>query len=46
MAAHRNPSLVEQEAFAALHVEIIPGTELMRDVGELHFTHAAGKDIV
>jgi hypothetical protein len=25
-----------------LHVDIVPGTEIMRDVGEIHFTHAQG----
>lgn len=34
----------DQRAAEALHVEIIPGTEVMRDVGDVHFTHARGSD--
>jgi hypothetical protein len=32
----------ELRAAALLHVDIVPGTEIMRDVGDVHFTHAYG----
>ncbi len=42
----RNEFELEQQAAATLHVDIIPGTEIMRDVDDIHFTHAKGSDIV
>jgi hypothetical protein len=42
--APRNEEELEQQAAQELHVEIIPGTEIMRDVGSIHFTHAKGSD--
>ena len=41
-----NSDLLERQAAEALHVEIIPGTEVMRDVEDIHFTHAKGSEIV
>lgn len=39
--------VLEQQAADYLHVELIPGTEIMRDTGDIHFTHARGAaDIV
>lgn len=29
----------EQTVARELHVELIPGTEIMRDVGDVHFVH-------
>ena len=36
----------ELDAWAAdaLHVEILPGTEVMRDTDNVHFAHAKGSD--
>ncbi len=34
---------LDQKAAAELDVEIIPGTEVMKDVGDVHFAHAGGK---
>ena len=33
---------VDQRAAQQLDVEVIPGTEVMRDVGDVHFAHAGG----
>jgi hypothetical protein len=35
---------VEKRAAAELNVEIIPGTEVMTDVGGVHLAHAGGSD--
>jgi hypothetical protein len=35
---------LEQLAAEQLQAEIIPGTEVMKDVGNVHFAHAGGKD--
>jgi hypothetical protein len=35
---------LDQRAAAQLDVEIIPGTEIMRDVGDVHFAHAGGSE--
>jgi len=35
---------LDARAADALHVEILPGTEVMRDVEDVHFTHARGSD--
>ena len=35
---------LDQRAAAQLDVEIIPGTEVMKDVGDVHFAHAGGSD--
>jgi len=42
----RDEYALEQQAAAALHVQIIPGTEIMRDVENIHFTHAQGSEQV
>ena len=44
--APRNEDILERQAAEALHIEIIPGTEVMRDVEDIHFTHAKGSDVV
>jgi hypothetical protein len=44
MTAHQNEYILEREAAEALHVEILLGTDVMRDVGAIHFTHAAGSE--
>ncbi|KAK5128952.1 hypothetical protein LTR85_000285 [Meristemomyces frigidus] len=35
---------LDQKAAEQLNVEIIPGTEVMKDVGDVHFAHAGGAD--
>lgn len=35
---------LDQKAADQLDVEIIPGTEVMKDVGDVHFAHAGGRD--
>ena len=35
---------LDQKAAAQLDVEIIPGTEVMKDVGDVHFAHAGGSE--
>lgn len=37
---------VEQQAAEQLHVEIIPGTEVMTDVGNSHLAKAGGNGSV
>ena len=37
---------VEQQAAEQLHVEIIPGTEVMTDVGGFHLAKAGGNGSV
>ena len=37
-----NADALDQRAAAQLDVEIIPGTEVMKDVGDVHFAHAGG----
>ena len=44
MALQAGHDALDQRAAAALHVDIIPGTEVMRDVEDVHFTHARGAD--
>lgn len=34
----------DQKAAEQLNVEIIPGTEVMKDVGDVHFAHAGGSE--
>lgn len=34
----------ETRAAEQLDVEILPGTEVMKDVGDVHFAHANGAD--
>lgn len=34
----------ELRAAEQLDVEILPGTEVMKDVGDVHFAHAKGSD--
>lgn len=34
----------ELRAAEQLQVEILPGTEVMKDVGDVHFAHANGSD--
>jgi hypothetical protein len=43
--APRNEDELEQQAADELHAEIIPGTEIMRDVGSIHFTHATSNPL-
>lgn len=38
MAANTEIHLAAEQ----LDVEIVPGTEVMKDVGDVHFTHAGG----
>lgn len=33
---------LDVKAAEQLNVEIIPGTEVMKDVGDVHFAHAGG----
>lgn len=33
---------LDQRAAETLQVEVIPGTEIMKDVGDVHFAHAGG----
>lgn len=42
MDSHKNEEVLEVRAAETLGVEIIPGTEVMTDVGDIHFTHAGG----
>lgn len=42
MGAQPNEVALEAKAAETLGVEIIPGTEVMTDVGDIHFTHAGG----
>lgn len=44
MAQTAGHDVLDQRAAEALHVEIIPGTEVMRDVEDVHFAHARGSD--
>lgn len=45
--ARPDEDVLEQQAAEMLHVELLPGTEIMRDMGDIHFTHARGaEDIV
>lgn len=37
------PDAVEQQVAAEHNVDIIPGTEVMTDVGDAHFAKAGGK---
>lgn len=41
-ASMNNEDVLESMAARELHVKLIPGTEVMRDVEGIHFTHAAG----
>ena len=44
MAANRE-DILEIEAAAQLHVEFVPGTDVMRDVEGIHFTHARNGEV-
>ena len=33
---------VDEKVASQLNVELIPGTEVMTDVGDLHYAHAGG----
>ena len=37
--AHMDEAFLEQRAAMELHVDIFPGTDVMRDVDDIHFTH-------
>jgi hypothetical protein len=37
--ARMDESVLEEHAAHELHVEIFPGTDVMRDVDDIHFTH-------
>lgn len=39
-----NGETLDQKAAEQLNVEIIPGTEVMKDVGDVHFAHAGGAE--
>jgi hypothetical protein len=39
--AHMDEAILEERAALELHVEIFPGTDVMRDVDEIHFTHGS-----
>ena len=36
------PEALDQKAAEQLNVDLIPGTEIMSDVGDVHFAHAGG----
>lgn len=42
----RDEVMLEAQAAGALHVDLIPGTEIMRDVEGIHFTHLQGTETV
>lgn len=42
----RDDAMLEAQAAGALHAELIPGTEIMRDVEGIHFTHLQGTETV
>jgi len=44
MAHIASHDVLDTRAAEALHVEILPGTEVMRDIGDVHFAHAKGAD--
>jgi len=44
MASIGGHDVMDQRAADALHVEILPGTEVMRDTDAVHFAHARGAD--
>jgi hypothetical protein len=37
--ARLDEAILEERAAKELHVEIFPGTDVMRDVDDIHFTH-------
>lgn len=39
-----NGETLDQKAADQLNAEIIPGTEVMKDVGDVHFAHAGGAE--
>lgn len=38
-SAHLEEAILEERAALELHVDIFPGTDVMRDVDDIHFTH-------
>jgi hypothetical protein len=42
----QDEAALERAAADALHVDLIPGTEIMRDVEDIHFSHLQGSNIV
>ncbi|KAK5149521.1 hypothetical protein LTR04_007027 [Oleoguttula sp. CCFEE 6159] len=42
MSTPENDADLKRQAADTLHVEMIPGTEIMRDVDNIHFSHAKG----
>ena len=36
---HMDEAFLEQRAAMELHVDIFPGTDVMRDVDDIHFAH-------
>lgn len=38
-SAHLDEAILEERAALELHVDIFPGTDVMRDVDDIHFTH-------
>jgi hypothetical protein len=43
MSHSRNEDALEHQAANTLNIEMIPGTDVMRDMEGYHFTHAAGE---
>lgn len=37
---------LDERAAAELHVELIPGTEIMREIESIHFPHASGSNVM
>ena len=44
MAQSAGHDALDQRVAAALHIDIIPGTEVMRDMADVHYLHARGSD--
>jgi hypothetical protein len=42
----RDEAALERAAADALHVDLVPGTEIMRDVEDIHFSHLQGSNIM
>ena len=40
--ASKTAEPLDQRVAEQVHVELIPGTEVMKDVGDVHFAHAGG----
>jgi hypothetical protein len=42
----RDEDALERAAADALHVDLVPGTEIMRDVEDIHFSHLQDSNIM